>query len=330
MNRYRIHLVLALALIASIATALFLGDVPLRASDIFAALSGSGSAQSQIILWDIRIPRILAALATGAALGISGAALQGLMRNPLAEPGLLGVSSTAALGATAALYSGLAISLPFALPLAAIAGALIAVLILTAAAMRVRGIASLILTGVALSSISGALMALLMNFAPNPFSLSDMMSWLMGSVANRSMADLALTLPFMALGAAILWLGRASLSALSLGEDTAASLGVNLRQARISVILGAGLASGAAVALAGAIGFVGLVAPHVVRPFVGHDPARSMVPAAMLGGLILVLADLAVRSMPTMVEIRLGVLTALIGAPFFLLIALQRGHVRHG
>jgi iron complex transport system permease protein len=273
---------------------------------------------------------MVAALATGAALGISGAALQGLMRNPLAEPGLLGVSSTAALGATAALYSGLAISLPFALPLAAIAGALLAVLILTIAAMRVRGIASLILTGVALSSISGALMALLMNFAPNPFSLSDMMSWLMGSVANRSMADLALTLPFILLGCAILWLGRASLSALTLGEETAASLGVNLRRTRMLMILGAGLASGAAVALAGAIGFVGLIAPHIVRPFVGHDPSRTLVPAGMLGGLILLLADLAVRSMPTIVEIRLGVLTALIGAPFFLLIALQKGHVHRG
>jgi iron complex transport system permease protein len=330
MNRYRIHIVLGLALIAAIAMALFFGDVPLRASDIVAALTGTGTPQSHIILWDIRIPRMVAALATGAALGISGAALQGLMRNPLAEPGLLGVSSTAALGATAALYSGLAISLPFALPLAAITGALIAVAILTAAAMRVRGIASLILTGVALSSISGALMALLMNFAPNPFSLSDMMSWLMGSVANRSMADLALTLPFIALGCAILWLGRASLSALTLGEDTAASLGVNLRRTRMLTILGAGLASGAAVALAGAIGFVGLIAPHIVRPFVGHDPARTLVPAGMLGGLILLIADLAVRSMPTIVEIRLGVLTALIGAPFFLLIALQKGHVHRG
>ncbi len=330
MKRYRLHIWLILILLLLCAFSLFRGAVPISFGEIIATFSGGGSGQSRIILYDIRLPRMLAALCTGAALGISGAALQGLMRNPLAEPGVLGVSASAALGATAALYSGLAVAVPFALPLAAITGAVVAVAILAATAMRVRGIASLILAGVALSSISGALMALLMNFAPNPFSLSDMMSWLMGSVANRSFADLALTLPFMALGAALLLIHANSLSALSLGEETASSLGVNLRRTRMMVILGAGLASGAAVAMAGAIGFVGLVAPHVVRSFVGHDPARTLAPAAMLGAIILLLADIAVRTMPTLTEVRLGVLTALIGAPFFLLIAVRRGHVRHG
>ncbi len=317
-------LALLWALLAlSFAAALMFGEMPLSSLDV------RGNPALRVILFDIRMPRALAAALVGAALGLCGAALQGLLRNPLAEPGVLGVSASAALGATFMLYSGLATTGEWAIPAGAIGCALLATALLTAAALRIRGTATLILAGVALSSIAGALMALLMNFAPNPFSLSDMMSWLMGSVANRSMNDLTLCGVPLLLGMAILLTQRHALTALTLGEATGQSLGISLSRVRLGIILGTGLASGAAVALAGAIGFVGLVAPHVVRGFFGHDPGRTLIPSALLGAIILLWADFAARMLPTTVEIRLGVLTALIGAPFFLLIALQKGHVRH-
>ena len=183
---------------------------------------------------------------------------------------------------------------------------------------------TLILVGVGLSSFAGAAMSLLLNFAPNPFFLADMINWTLGSVANRSFADIAFALPFLGLGFGILYASRRGLSALTLGEDAASSLGVNLRKQRILVVLGAGLATGASVALAGAIGFVGIVAPHVVRPFVRHDPARTLIPSALLAGVFLVLADIGVRLLPSQTELKLGVVAALIGAPAFIWIAMQR------
>jgi len=309
------------AIVAALLLAGMVGSTPMGAERMLAALMGGGSAGDGIVLWEIRLPRALAALATGLALGASGAALQGLLRNPLAEPGVLGVSATAALSATSVIFFGLVGWSRFALPLAAIAGALAATALLTAAAMRIGSVVTLILVGVGLSSFAGALVALLMNLAPHPFSLSDMLDWMLGTVANRSLDDLALTGPFMAVGLAMLFAVRRNLSALTLGEEAAAGLGVDLARTRVLVVTGAGLATGAAVALAGAIGFVGIVAPHLVRPFVGHDPARTLVPAALLGGLILVLADIGVRVAPTASELKLGVVAALLGAPVFVWIA---------
>ena len=167
-------------------------------------------------------------------------------------------------------------------------------------------------------------MSLLMNLAPNPFSLSDMINWMLGSVANRSFNEIGFALPFLIAGSAILLLTGRGLSALTLGEEAASGIGVNLRRQRILTVLGAGLATGASVALAGAIGFVGIVAPHLIRPFVDHDPARSLIPSALLAGLILVLADIGVRIIPTVNELKLGVVAALIGAPAFVWIAMQR------
>ena len=277
------------------------------------------------MVWEIRLPRALAAFSTGAALGASGAALQGLLRNPLAEPGVLGVSATASLAATFVIYHGLVDVGAFALPAAAVAGALAATALLTAAAARVGSVVTLILVGVGLSSFAGALMALLVNLAPNPFSLADMLDWTLGSVANRSLDDLLLAAPFLAAGGGLLLAARRGLSGLTLGEEAAAGAGVDLRRARRLVVVGAGLATGAAVATAGAIGFVGIVAPHLVRPLVDHDPARTLVPAALLAGVILVLADVGVRLAPGAAELRLGVVAALIGAPVFLWIAARRG-----
>ncbi|MEM1146416.1 MAG: iron ABC transporter permease [Pseudomonadota bacterium] len=315
---------LAAASALAIFAACLLGSTPLPADRILAALFGGADTGDRLVVWSIRLPRALAAFLVGAALGVSGAALQGLLRNPLAEPGVLGVSASASLAATFSLYYGLVSLSPWILPIAAIIGALAATALLAIAAIRTSSVVTLILIGVGLSSFSGALMSLLMNLAPNPFSLSDMINWMLGSVANRSFNEIGLALPFLVAGSALLLVTGRGLSALTLGEEAASGVGLNLRHQRIFTVLGAGLATGASVALAGAIGFVGIIAPHIIRPFVGHDPARSLIPSALLAGLILVLADIGVRTIPTDNELKLGVVAALLGAPIFIWIAMQR------
>ncbi len=316
--------VLAAAGLIAIAAACLLGSTPLGVDRVLAALLGGASPGDRIVVWEIRLPRAAAAFTAGAALGASGAALQGLLRNPLAEPGVLGVSATASLAATGVIYYGLVAASAFLMPIAAIAGALTATVLLTVAAARVGSVVTLILVGVGLSSLAGALMALLLNLAPNPFSLADMLNWTLGTVANRSFDDLILAAPFLAGGVVLLAAGRRSLSALTLGEEAAAGVGVDLARARRLVVVGTGLATGASVSIAGAIGFVGIVAPHVVRPLVAHDPARTLAPAALLAGVVLVVADIGVRLAPTDTELRLGVVAALLGAPVFVWIAARR------
>ena len=288
------------------------------------AFVGGADSADRLVVWQIRLPRALAAYLVGAALGISGAALQGLLRNPLAEPGVLGVSASASLAATFSLYYGLVAFSPWILPMAAILGALAATALIALAAIRTRSVVTLILIGVGLSSFAGAAMSLLMNLAPNPFSLSDMINWMLGSVANRSFHEIGLAIPFLFSGTLILLMARRGLSVLTLGEEAASGVGLNLRNQRVLTVLGAGLATGGSVALAGAIGFIGIVAPHIIRPFVGYDPARSLIPSALLAGLILVLADIGVRILPTSSELKLGVVAALIGAPAFVWIAMRR------
>ena len=283
-----------------------------------AALISGGDGALGIVMREIRLPRALLALLIGAGLGLSGAALQGYLRNPLAEPGLLGVSGTAALGAVLALYTGLSAVFPLALPLMALAGAFLAVLLVQALAGSGGGSITLILSGIAVSSLAGALTALALNLSPNPFAASEIVFWLLGSLADRSMPQLWLAGPFILAGMALLFtLGRA-LDALTLGEDAAASMGVTLARTRMLAVIGTALAVGAGVAVAGAIGFVGLVVPHVLRPLVGGMPSR-LLPASALGGAVLLLAaDLAVRVIAPDRDLKLGVLTALVGAPFFL------------
>ena len=315
---------LILASLLAIFAACLLGSTPLPVDRVLAALFGGADVGDRLVVWSIRLPRALAAFLVGAALGLSGAALQGLLRNPLAEPGVLGVSASASLTASVSIYYGLVSLSAWVLPLAAILGAIAATGFLALAAIKTRSVVTLILIGVGLSSFAGAAMSLLLNLAPTPFSLSDMINWMLGSVANRSFNEIGFALPFLAAGSAILLLNGRGLSALTLGEDAASGVGVNLRRQRIYVVLGAGLATGASVALAGAIGFVGIIAPHLIRPFVDHDPARSLVPSALLAGLILVLSDIGVRLIPTTNELKLGVVAALIGAPIFIWIAMHR------
>ncbi len=324
MSARRLLVLLAAAGAAGLFLACLLGATPLSPGRVLAALFGQASPGDQLVVWQIRLPRALAAFCVGGALGVSGAALQGLLRNPLAEPGVLGVSASAALGSTVVIYYGLAGAWAWAVPAAAVLSALAVTALLAVAASHTRSVVTLILIGVGFSSFAGAVMSLLLNLAPNPFSLAEMINWTLGSVANRSYEDLLLAVPLMAAGAAILFRSRRGLSALTLGEEAASGVGLDLARQRIAVVLGAGLAAGAAVALAGVIGFVGIVAPHIVRPLVGYDPARSLAPSALLAGSMLVFADIGVRLLPTAVELNLGVVAALFGAPAFIWIAIRQ------
>ncbi|WOI52962.1 iron ABC transporter permease [Parvularcula sp. LCG005] len=325
MTDRRLLIVLAALGLATIVASLGLGETGMGLRRLLLALVGQGPAGDRIVVWDIRLPRALAAFLSGAALGASGAALQGLLRNPLAEPGVLGVSAVSTLAATLTLYYGLASSFAPILPLAAVSGAMVATAILLFCARKVRSIVTLILIGVGITSFAGAVMALLLNFAPNPYTLSDMINWTLGSVSNRGLNDIALAGPFIALGIAILVATRRDLTALTLGEEVARTIGLDLGRARLRIVLGAGLATGGSIALAGTIGFVGIIAPHLVRCHVGHDPGRTVQPSALLAGLLVVAADVGVRLIPTSGELKLGVVAALIGAPLFIWIAARRG-----
>jgi iron complex transport system permease protein len=297
---------------------LMIGPAGLGFGESLAALvSGQGGAVV-LVMQEIRLPRALLGLMTGAALGLSGAAMQGYLRNPLAEPGLIGVSASAALGAVLALQTGLAGLFALALPLSALAGAGVAVLLILGLAGPRGGALALILAGVAISALAAGLTSLVLNLSPNPFAAMEIVYWMMGSLADRSMDHVWLAAPFMALGLVMLLsLGR-SFDALTLGEDAASSMGVNLARLRLMLIGGTALAVGASVSVAGSIGFVGLVVPHVLRPLVGAQPSR-LLPASTLGGAAVVLAaDIAVRLIAPDQDLKLGVLTALIGAPFFL------------
>jgi len=311
----------ALAALGLVIAATLIGPANIPAGDAIAALFGVGDDRHVIIVRDIRLPRALAAFAAGAALGASGAALQGLLRNPLADPGVLGVSSAAALGAIVAVYFNLAAAAVFATPLLAIAAALGATALLYALGAGRVSPTRLILIGVGMSAFAGAAVALVMNLAPNPFVLSDLVNWLFGTVANRSFNDLALVAPFMGAGLTAALLAANGLSALTLGEEAAASIGADIGATRLLAISGAALMTGASVALAGAIGFVGVVAPHLARPLAGGDPGRAILPAALIGGSILAAADLIIRLLPFDQELKLGVAAALIGAPGFVWIA---------
>jgi iron complex transport system permease protein len=282
-----------------------------------------GDPTARLVLLELRLPRALLGILVGSSLGLAGAALQGLFRNPLAEPGVIGVSGCAALGAVLAFYSGLSLTIPLALPLGGIAGALVAIALLQLLALRDPRLATILLAGVALAALSGALTALALNLSPNPYAVIEIVFWLMGSLADRSLQHVLLALPFMVAGWALMLSGAHPLEALTLGEDTAQSLGVGLRGLRLRIVVGAALAVGAGVAVSGAIGFVGLIVPHLLRPFLGHRPA-PLLAASWLGGAALTLAaDIAVRLLGGDSELRLGVATALIGAPFFFWLALR-------
>ena len=274
------------------------------------------------IVFELRLPRAILAVLVGAALGLSGAALQGYTRNPLADPGVLGVSSTAALGAVIALYYGATVASPWVQPFAAMAGALIGVVILLLLSGGGSGLVGFILAGTVLNIIAGAGVSLALSLAPNPWAVAEIVNWLMGSLADRSFDEVGLALPFIVAGCLLLATAGPALDALTLGETGARSLGVSLPRTRALLALGVGLAAGGAVAVTGVIGFVGLVTPHLLRPLVGARPGALLLPSALGGAVITLAGDILVRLIPAAVEIRLGVAMAAVGAPFFLLILL--------
>ena len=310
-----LSLLLAIAFVLS----LLAGRVWLPVHDIL-----SGNEVAQLIVEDIRLPRAVLALLVGDTLGLAGAVLQGLTRNPLAEPGLLGVSTGAALGAILAIYFGVSAISGIAAPFLGLLGALAACTLTFA--LGQGGTIALILAGAAVSSLTAAGIALALNFAPNPYAAYEIMSWLLGSLADKSWTQVWLILPFVALGCALLATTGRALDALSLGEAQAESLGVDLSRLRLIIISGTALAVGAATSVTGAIGFIGLVAPHLARPFVGHQPGRLLLPSALGGALLLLVADIAARLIHLGPELKLGVFTSLVGTPFFfwLVVRLRR------
>ncbi|MHB0850532.1 FecCD family ABC transporter permease [Stutzerimonas nitrititolerans] len=271
-----------------------------------------------IVIGDIRLPRTLLAICVGAALGLSGAALQGLLRNPLADPGLIGASQGAALGAAAVFYFGLlSFAGEMAPALAGLLGAGIALVLMLALAGSSRP-SMVIMAGLAISTISGAALAMVLNFAPNPFAMQELVFWLLGSVSERGLDHLRILLPALLIGGVLILRQRPLLYGLSLGERTAQSLGLNVKRGSRLIVLGAAVLVGSAVAVAGAIGFVGLIVPHLVRPLVNHRPDRLLIPSMLAGATLVLCADLVVRLLPPGRELKLGVLTSLIGAPLFI------------
>lgn len=314
---------LALLLLISSAVALHIGVADMSVWQAWRDLWTDGRSLVEVVVWDIRLPRVLLALLVGATLGMAGAAMQGLLRNPLAEPGILGVSSGAALGAVLVLYFGMAASAWFWLPLASIVGAFVALLLVYLLAGLHSSLLALILAGVAINAIAGALIAVALNFAPSLFAMQEIVFWMMGSLANRNINHLTVAMPFIVVGWILLLSRSRYLDALSLGEDTARSLGFSTQRERAILLLGLALCVGACVAVSGSIGFVGLVVPHLLRPLVGHRPGRLMLASALGGALLVLLADILVRQLDVARELKLGVVTSLLGGPFFLFLILK-------
>jgi iron complex transport system permease protein len=318
-GRYRLLLgVLGLVTLALFCLSLTVGPAAVAFGESMRALFSGSGGPIALIMQEIRLPRAILGLMIGATLGLSGAVLQGWLRNPLAEPALLGVSASASLGAVLAIYTGFSAIFPLSLPLAALAAAVAAVLVVQSMAGLRGGALTVILAGIAVSSLASAMTALALNLSPNPFAAMEIMFWMLGSLSDRSMTHVWLVAPFMLVGWAMLAsLGR-SLDALTLGGDAAASMGVDMRRVQFLAVFGTAASVGAATAVAGVIGFVGLVVPHLLRPLVGSRPSR-LLPASALGGAsVLLAADTLVRIIAPERDLKLGVLTAIVGAPFFL------------
>lgn len=311
-------LILPLLLIVAILLSLMAGKVWIAPSLWF-----SDSPEGWIMA-ELRVPRALLGLGVGGVLGLSGAVLQGYLRNPLADPTVVGVSSSAALGGVLAILLGLTGLPMFGL---AMLGAGTSVALLVMLAGRGGGPLAFILAGMVLATLSGALTALIISLAPNPFATSEIIAWLMGALTDRTMDDLVRAAPFMAAGSLILLTTGRALDALTLGEEAAQSLGIHPQGLQAQVALGTGLAIGASVAVTGVVGFVGLIVPHFVRLWVGERPSATLLPSFCGGAILTLIADTIVRLTRGPGEVRLGIAMAAIGAPFFLLLLarLRRG-----
>lgn len=314
---------LALLVAALFTASVLIGPAAIGLSDSVAALFGGRGDAVVLVMREIRLPRALLGAGVGAALGLAGAMLQGLLRNPLAEPGLIGTSASAALGAVLAIQTGFAAAFALALPLAGLAGAAISVALILALSGPRGTTLTLILAGVALSALATAATALVLNLSPNPFTANEIIFWMMGSLTDRSMPQVWLAAPFLAAGALLALPVARQLDALTLGEDAAASMGVNISRLRLLAVLSAAALVGTSTAMAGSIGFVGLVVPHLLRGVCGARPGRLMAASALGGAAMVLAADIAVRLIAPDRDLKLGVLTALVGTPFFLRMILR-------
>ncbi|MFC0205722.1 FecCD family ABC transporter permease [Novosphingobium soli] len=310
--------VLVAALVLAACGSMAVGPVAIAPSRILAALAGHGDPVLRAILIELRLTRTVIALLVGAMLGLAGAVLQGYLRNPLAEPSVLGASNAAALGAVGAIYFGIAEWNIVMLPLLSIGAGLLSLLLLFALAGRSASPLALILAGIAVSTLAGAGISLALNLSSNPFAAMEIMAWLLGSIENRTTEHIWIALPCIALGAGLLLYDGRTLDALSLGEDGARSLGVDLTRARRRLLLGTAVGVGGAVAVSGAIGFVGLIVPHLVRPLTDRSPSAILLPSLLGGAVLLAGADILVRLIATASELKLGVVTAFLGVPVFL------------
>ena len=308
---------LAVLLLVLIVASLLIGRRSGEAASLM-TLFDTDPQTAWLILSEVRLPRTALTVLVGASLGLSGAVLQGLLRNPLAEPALLGASSSAALGAVIMFYFGISGTLAIALPLGGMAGTFLATALLFALGGRAQDTLTLILAGVAINSLTAALTSLALNFAPNPYAALEIIFWILGSFADRSMEHVWLALPPTLIGWAFLLSAGRALDALTLGEDIAATLGFDIPAVKRRAIIGAAFAIGAAVSVTGVISFVGLVVPHLLRPLVGYRPGRLLTASMFGGAALMTAADIGVRLVDTGLELKVGVVTALIGAPFFL------------
>ncbi|MEM6375764.1 MAG: iron ABC transporter permease [Pseudomonadota bacterium] len=315
---------LLLAMVAALfAASLLVGPAKVSVADSLSALFAGDKGPLTLVMREIRLPRAILAAMIGASLGLAGAAMQGYLRNPLAEPGLIGVSGSAALGAVLAIHTGLSATFALGLPLAALTGAFLGVVLVMSLAGPRGTSLTLILAGIAISALAAAITSFVLNLSPNPFAANEIVFWMMGSLTDRSMTHVWLALPFMALGFAVLArLGR-GLDALTLGEDAAIAMGIRVDRLRLQLVIGTACVVGAGTAVAGAIGFVGLVIPHILRPLVGAHPSRLLWASALGGAAMLLAADIAVRVVLPGRDLKLGVLTALVGAPLFLHLILK-------
>lgn len=314
-------ILLILTLLVSIVASLFLGAADISLSKIAAALMGQGSELNQKIIWELRLPRTVLALLIGAGLGASGAALQSYTRNSLAAPGILGFTACAALGAVIALYFG---APPIGVTASALLGTVLGAMAILALTGIKKGAGTLILAGVGIGALATAITGLIMNLTPNPWALSEIVHWMMGTLRNASLSDIFVVAPLTGLGLAGLWLIGRDLKTLSLGEMTAQSLGVSLFRVQIILIVSVALCVGSGVAVAGAIGFVGLFVPHMVRMVFGADPERLILRSALAGAIFLLLVDMMTRILSGPgTPLYLGILTSLIGVPFFLFLVVR-------
>ena len=328
-RRRLVLLVLAAALPLAMAAGVALGSVPLPIGPVIASLASAAGlpswgapldAPGAAILWSVRLPRVLLAALVGGGLAVVGTTLQSVFRNPMADSGLLGVGAGAALGAVLAVRVGWAAHVFLALPLAAFVGAMaaiVAVYVLAHAGGR-PSLQGLLLTGIAVSALASAGTSVLL-VATEEFRVKTVLFWLAGGLEGRSWAHVQLAAVFILAGVALLLLLSRPLDVLSLGEDEAASLGLAVHATRLTLFALSALVAGAATSVAGSVPFVGLMAPHALRPRVG-PLARHLIPASFLGGATLVvLADLGARTLSDRLDLPLGSFTAFVGAPYFLL-----------